>query len=175
MKYVVAGTGPVLEVEVLDAPDGRLTVRLGGKEYHVGWSPALGSTHWWLEWDGRRQMVEVEPEGDALGVTLAIDHLDLRVALVSPLPKKAREEAGGLQAIEVRAPMPGLVVTVEVRPGQAVDAGTTVAVIEAMKMQMELQAPVAGTVREVRATGGREVAAGEVIAVLAPHRASPGT
>ncbi|KRT76749.1 MAG: carbamoyl-phosphate synthase subunit L [Armatimonadetes bacterium CSP1-3] len=170
MKYAVTGAGPDLEVEVLDPPagPGRLRVRVHGREYDVGWSPALGSTHWWLEWDGRRQMVAIEPEGDGLGVTLAIDHLDLRVAPASPLPRKRREQGGTLQTVEVRAPMPGLLVTVEVRPGQAVGAGATVAVIEAMKMQMELRAPAAGTVREVRATGGREVSAGEVIAVLVP-------
>jgi len=50
-----------------------------------------------------------------------------------------------------------------------VAAGAVVAVIEAMKMQMELRAPAAGTVRDIRA-GGREVAAGEVIAVVIPDR-----
>lgn len=170
MKYAVTGAGLELEVavEVLDAPTGRFRVRARGKEYDVGWSPALGSTQWWLERDGRRQMVAVEPEGDALGVTLAIDHLDLRVVPASPLPRKRRELGGTVHAVEVRAPMPGLLVTVEVKPGQAVGAGDAVAVIEAMKMQMELRAPAAGTVREVRTTGGREVSAGEVIAVLVP-------
>lgn len=168
MKYFLTGAGVDLEVEVLDAPAGRFRVRVQGAEYDVGWSSALGGTHWWLERDGRRQMVAVEPEGDALGVTLAIDHLDLRIGAVSPLPRKRREQGGAPHTVEVCAPMPGLLVTVEVRPGQAVGAGATVAVIEAMKMQMELRAPAAGTVREVRAAGGQEVSAGEVIAVLVP-------
>jgi biotin carboxyl carrier protein len=168
MKFAVTGTGVDLEVEVRDTPGGGYRVSIEGKEYDVGWTPALGATHWWLEWDGRRQRVAVEPEGDGLGVTLAIDHLDLRVVPASPLAKRRRDQADAFRLVEVRAPMPGLLVTVEVRPGQAVGAGATVAVIEAMKMQMELRAPAAGTVREVRARGGGEVAAGEVIAVLVP-------
>lgn len=174
MRYTVATVatggraGLDLDVEVDDAPGGRHRVRVAGKEYDVGWTADLGSTHWWLERDGRRRLIAVAPEGDALGVTLEVDHLDLRVAPASPLPKKRAAQAGARRSVEVRAPMPGLLVTVEVRPGQAVAAGAMVAVIEAMKMQMELRAPAAGTVREVRTTGGREVSAGEVIAVLVP-------
>lgn len=173
MKYAVTGAGIDLQVEVLEAPGGRYRVRVLGKEYDVGWSPALGTTHWWLDCgggpqDAGRQVVIVEAEGNDLGVTLDIDHLDLRVLLAAPLPAKHGQQSGVHQTVEVRAPMPGLLVAVEVRPGQTVAAGATVAVIEAMKMQMELHAPSAGIVREVRVQGGREVSAGDVIAVLVP-------
>lgn len=173
MKYAVTGAGLDLEVEVLDAPGGRYRVRVapkgeGGKEYDVGWSAALGAAHWLLDWDGRRQAVVVEREGEMLGVTVGIDHVDLRVEPARPLPARRGRQGADLQAVEVRAPMPGLLVALEVGPGQTVAAGATVAVIEAMKMQMELRAPSGGTVRQVRAAAGQEVAAGEVIAVLVP-------
>ncbi len=169
-RYAVSGDSREVEVEVwvVDAEAGRYRVRVGGRAYDVGWTPALGGTHWWLEWDGRAQIVAVEPEGEAAGVTFSLDHFDLRVAPASPLAKKQKGQGGGAQAVEVRAPMPGLLVAVEVVAGQAVGAGATVAVIEAMKMQMELRAPTAGIVREVRRTSGREVGAGEVVAVLVP-------
>jgi len=172
MTYAVRGAGRDLEVsiDVLDEAAGRYRVRVAGSEYDVGWSPAQGSALWWLEWDGRAQTVVVEAEGETTGVTLGSDHFDLRVAPASPLPGK-RAVTAEAAALEVRAPMPGLLVAVEVRPGQVVGAGAVVAVIEAMKMQMELRAPAAGTVREVRAAGGREVGAGEVIAVLVPDPA----
>ncbi|MDQ7850954.1 MAG: biotin/lipoyl-containing protein [Armatimonadota bacterium] len=172
MKYVVSGAGLDVEVEVVEVPGGGYRVRLEGKEYDVRWNPALGGTHWWLEWDSRRQVVVVESEGDLVGVTLAVDHLDLRVAPASPLHRPGRAPDRALPAVEVRAPMPGLLVAVEVRAGQAVGAGEAVAVIEAMKMQMELRTPAAGTVREVRASAGGEVSAGDVIVVLQPDRAA---
>ena len=179
MKYTVTGPGLDLQVEVLEAPGGRYRVRVLGKEYDVGWSPALGATHWWLDWgggpqDAGRQVLIVEPEGNDLGVTLDIDHLDLRV-LPARLVARRRTRTEAQQDVEIRAPMPGLVVSVEVQPGQAVAASATVAVIEAMKMQMELRTPAAGIVREVRVQGGREVSAGDVIAVLVPHRGGEDT
>jgi len=175
VRYIVSGSGLDVEVEVVEAPGGGYRVRLEGREYDVRWSPALGRTHWWLEWDGRRQVVVVEPEGDLAGVTLAVDHLDLRVTAASPLRRPSRASGQALPAVEVRAPMPGLLVALEVRPGQAVGAGEAVAVIEAMKMQMELRTPAAGTVREVRAGAGGEVSAGDVIVVLEPDRAAGAT
>ena len=49
----------------------------------------------------------------------------------------------------MRAIIPGVVVSVAVAPGDAVDAGQQLLVVEAMKMQNELRAPRAGTVERV--------------------------
>lgn len=64
------------------------------------------------------------------------------------------------------APTQGTVVAVGVQPGDAVDAATTVAVLEAMKMQHEVRAGVAGFVREVLATAGQTVAAGAPLVLV---------
>jgi biotin carboxyl carrier protein len=66
----------------------------------------------------------------------------------------------------VTAPMPGKVVKLLVRPGQAVQAGDGVIVVEAMKMENELKAPAAGTVKEVRVEEGRPVSGGDVLVVI---------
>jgi biotin carboxyl carrier protein len=68
--------------------------------------------------------------------------------------------------IEMRAPMPGLVVAVEVAEGEQVTAGQGVAILEAMKMQNELRAPKAGVVREVRVQKGTKVDGGEILAII---------
>ena len=64
-------------------------------------------------------------------------------------------------AADVKAPMPGLVVAVEVDEGDAVDAGQGVVILEAMKMQNELRSPVAGTVRKVFVAQGTAVDKGQ--------------
>jgi propionyl-CoA carboxylase alpha chain len=64
------------------------------------------------------------------------------------------------------APMPGTVVAVHVEPGQEVEAGQAVLVLEAMKMQHTVSAPYAGTVTEIDVKPGAQVAAGEVLAVV---------
>ena len=50
---------------------------------------------------------------------------------------------------ELRAPMPGLVISVNVQVGEKVEEGQVVCVLESMKMQMAIHAPKAGTVEEV--------------------------
>jgi biotin carboxyl carrier protein len=62
--------------------------------------------------------------------------------------------------------MPGKVVRVLVAPGDSVEAGQGVAVVEAMKMQNEMKASRAGKVLSVPAKEGATVAAGEVLATI---------
>jgi acetyl/propionyl-CoA carboxylase alpha subunit len=64
------------------------------------------------------------------------------------------------------APMPGIVVRVEVEAGQQVERGDPLVVVEAMKMEHTIAAPHAGRVAEIRVRPGQTVAAGELLAVL---------
>ncbi len=70
--------------------------------------------------------------------------------------------------LAVAAPMQGLVVEIRVAAGEAVRAGQTMAVLEAMKMQHRVPAPVAGIVRMVAATRGEVLAPGQPVLFLAP-------
>ena len=81
-----------------------------------------------------------------------------------------RRLAASAEAVEhrVRAPMPGRVVLVQARPGDAVAAGDVVMVIEAMKMELALKAPRDGVVAEVRAQVGEFVEGDAVLATLEP-------
>jgi acyl-CoA carboxylase subunit alpha len=64
------------------------------------------------------------------------------------------------------APMPGTVVRVDVRPGDDVQLGAPVVVLEAMKMQYTVVAPANGTVTGVGVAAGETVDAGAVLAVV---------
>jgi biotin carboxyl carrier protein len=66
----------------------------------------------------------------------------------------------------VVAPMPGLVVKVEVEVGQAVKAGQGVIVVEAMKMENELKAPADGVVASIAVQPGQTVDKGATLLVL---------
>ena len=72
----------------------------------------------------------------------------------------------GPMRTEVRAPMPALVVKVEVREGDSVSEGQGLVILEAMKMENEIKAYSAGTVREICVTAGEAVEKDELLILL---------
>lgn len=80
-------------------------------------------------------------------------------------PAAAPTPAGAGKA--VTSPLPGVIIEVSVKEGQAVKAGQKVAVIEAMKMENEIQAPSNGTVTAVLVNKGDSVLEGAEIVKIA--------
>ncbi|SOD50690.1 3-methylcrotonyl-CoA carboxylase alpha subunit [Pseudoxanthomonas wuyuanensis] len=78
-------------------------------------------------------------------------------------PGESAESAGSGRIV---APMPGRVVAVKTRAGDAVSSGQELLVMEAMKMELALKAPRDGVVSELRAVAGDFVDADAVLAVL---------
>jgi len=68
----------------------------------------------------------------------------------------------------IRAPMPGMVVKVEVEEGQVVTQGQGVVIVEAMKMENELTAETDSRVAGVRVAAGDTVEKGQVLVELEP-------
>ena len=88
--------------------------------------------------------------------------------MVAPERSRRRIGAGadGAGPQRIVAPMPGKVVRVLVKPGDAVEARQGLVVVEAMKMENELRAARAGTVAAVSVVEGQSVDAGAVLAVV---------
>ncbi|MCB0158002.1 MAG: biotin/lipoyl-binding protein [Caldilineaceae bacterium] len=63
----------------------------------------------------------------------------------------------------VKAPIPGLIAQVLVTPGQVVEAGQTLLVLEAMKMENEIRSPRTGTVRQIKIQPGQTVTLAELL------------
>ena len=78
---------------------------------------------------------------------------------------RAAADAAGLQ--QAVAPMPGKVVRVLAKVGEAVEAGQGLLVVEAMKMQNEVKSPKTGTVERLLVSEGQTVKSGEVLCVIA--------
>ena len=101
--------------------------------------------------DGWRVEVEIEPERRAV------------------LRERARHGAGAASKggpVEVRAIIPGRVVAVMVKPGDDVEAGQQILVVEAMKMQNELRAPREGSVERVGVAVGDTIEVGDLLVVI---------
>lgn len=149
-------------------------VRLGERSFEV----EIGGVgpHYDLVIDGRCVQVDAERLGDASLLSILLENdsylahvvpaesrtgrFDVsiggkvaRLAVLDPLSVLADQlhAEGSSGSYVVEAPMPGLIVDVHVAPGDRVEVGTPLVVIEAMKMQNELASEVTGTVREVHA------------------------
>ena len=75
---------------------------------------------------------------------------------------------GGTAASDVRAPMPGTLIKLLVKDGDAVEEDQVVAVLEAMKMEHQLRAPRSGKVMKVNGTIGAVIGADAIIVTLEP-------
>jgi biotin carboxyl carrier protein len=95
--------------------------------------------------------------------------LEFLAEVIDPRSWRGRRHGGaeveGRQ--QIAAPMPGKVVRLLVRAGDAVEAGQGLLVVEAMKMQNEIRSPKSGTVERVLVVEGQAVNAGEVLCVVA--------
>jgi len=67
---------------------------------------------------------------------------------------------------EVIAPMGGKILDVKVKPGDVVNEGDEVVILEAMKMELPVVAEASGTVKEVRCSAGDAVEADAVLVIL---------
>lgn len=81
----------------------------------------------------------------------------------APAAAPAPASAGG-QSVD--APMPGKILDIKVKAGDAVSFGQCVVVMEAMKMETEIVAPAAGTVASVNVSVGDAVDTGAVLVTL---------
>ena len=79
---------------------------------------------------------------------------------------RGRNAAGPSAPVEIRAIIPGRVAGVRVTAGDDVEAGRTLLVVEAMKMQNELRAPRAGRVERVVVGEGQTIEVGDLLVVL---------
>lgn len=107
-------------------------------------------------------VVEILDEGTAAEHTARVES-----AHVSAPPAKAPAASGASAAGDVPSPLAGKVVSVEVKPGQTVEAGAQLLTLEAMKMNTYVFAPAAGTVEAILVTPGDAVAEGQALVKMA--------
>ena len=166
MRYLVTLVGRDYEIEV----DGE-RVTVGGRTLLASLSDGAGPWRQLLA-DGHPLGLALERTGTGQwAVTLQGDRWEVEV-----LDERTRHLRGLTGAAErgprsgtLRAPMPGLVVRVEVEPGQTVAAGAGVIVLEAMKMENELKAAGPARVKSIRVQPGEAVEKGQPLVEFDPH------
>jgi biotin carboxyl carrier protein len=166
--YQVAIGERVLRIELRRLEDDGWTVRVeDGEERPVEMGVVHAALHW-LQQENRR--VEFLARASGEDVTLTIAGLEYSAQVVDEararLASVAGGRAGGHARRELKAPMPGLLVRLLSQPGDVVEAGQPLAVLQAMKMENELSLPRGGTVVSVHAEAGKTVEQGQVLVVI---------
>ncbi|MBT9289035.1 acetyl-CoA carboxylase biotin carboxylase subunit [Prosthecodimorpha staleyi] len=157
LLFEAAGAIQPLRVELV--PGGLKTEALALAYGLDGWAEAGGRIVFTA--DGRRRSAAAAFDGDR--VALFLDGAETVLRVVDPRAAAGDEGAG---AGRIAAPMPGTVVAVAVKPGDAVEKGQALVVVEAMKMEHTLRSPRDGKVAKVNAAPGDLVAEGAELVVL---------
>ncbi len=152
----VDGQPHLVEIDLRQTGPERSVV-VDGEEVRV--SLPAGPSDDPLEWiviEGRPYEVVVDPNMRWVRAATGLHRLEVR-DVGAPVVRPASGDG------RVKAPIPGLIARVLVEPGARVEAGQTVVVLEAMKMENPIGAPLAGVVREVAVKPGQRVAQGELL------------
>ena len=115
--------------------------------------------------DPRKAQVRVEVDGTPFTVGVEAVTPDVPTSSPAPAPTSAAKTTPtpvvAVAGNGVTAPLPGVVKSIAVQPGQKVNAGDELLVIEAMKMDNVIRAARGGTVETVHVVEGKQVAHGE--------------
>jgi len=171
----------------------KFTVTLPDGEHVVNFDEAYGKRT--LEVDGEAHVLTLlRVEGGRVRFT--VDHQPVDALIAGDLPELLVDAGDGPVALRVeesrfadvrkisglvtarrgvpdlKAPMPGLVTRVLVKPGDRVDAGTPLVVMEAMKMENELRSQGKGTVDRIHAEPGAAVEQGVILVTFIAEASS---
>jgi biotin carboxyl carrier protein len=112
--------------------------------------------------------IEVRVEETPAGLRVIASGTEYQLTVCDPRKwNRSRAAGAGSEGRQqIVAPMPGKVVRVLLNPGDKVEAGQGIFVVEAMKMQNEVRSPKSGTIERLLVKEGQTVSAGEPLAIV---------
>ena len=160
-SWLLSAAGEEQRVELV-REGGGFVARVAGSEHRLEAARVPGGLEATI--DGRRLRVDLARSGDHLSLWRGARRIDLEI--IDPRHVDARPS---VHEGELVARLPGTVVAVAVGVGDAVEAGATLMVLEAMKMEHAVVAPLAGTVAKVHFARGDRVPEGAVLVEVTPR------
>lgn len=116
----------------------------------------------------RRTEIYIESQGNSM-YTLNADRRHA-IAKVERSTGRRGRKAKSASNGSLTAPISGIVISVHVVPGEAVETGQVMVVLESMKMQMEMRSACAGVVESVNVQPKTQIAKGELLIKISPSK-----
>jgi biotin carboxyl carrier protein len=166
MRYVATLEGEEHEIEVEELSADSFAIRFGTHRFEADLRK-VGPASFSVIVENRSYDFDVVRDGEETVVASRTG--SKRLTLIDSARRAAhgtarRREVTG--RVEIKATMPGRVVSVLVAPGDEVKEGQGIVVVEAMKLENELKSPKAGKVQEVKVVAGQTVEKGELMIVI---------
>jgi len=166
-KYQVTIAERVLQVSLRHAGD-QCFVRIDdGDEQPVQLTTLHGALRSLAVGERRTELLATRSDD---GVDLVVGGVDYQAEVVDEVHARLRSVAGARATSharrELRAPMPGLLVSILCHVGDTIEPGQPLALLQAMKMENELSLPRGGTVMAIPAQVGQTVEQGQVLVVV---------
>ena len=164
MKYLTTVGDKTFTIEIND--DRHIVV--DGKTYVVDLEAMSSQSLYSLLLDSHSFESFIDEAEEGWRVLLRGDLYDVKV--VDERAARLAKSAGGVAAqsgdYHLKAPMPGVIVSVPVAEGQAVKKGDILVILESMKMQNELKSPREGTVTRIKAKSGDNVEQSQILVTV---------
>ena len=158
-----------VHVEAFEGPTGSAMIRVGSRSFAISSHSRLNDIRIQGTVNGAAFTAQVERGSQRNPLAYCVQHNGCRMDMLVGTPRMAElyrlmpYKAPPDMSRYVLSPMPGLLVDIAVQPGQKVQAGERVAVIEAMKMENVLFAAADGVVAKVLAARGESLAVDQPI------------
>lgn len=147
-KYKVRIDGQEFTVEIGNMSDRLLNVTVNDNQYSLD----------------IQRLTSILPDNS--GGSVKPDQAQAPRPAPASAPQSAAVSSPGNNAKSIKAPMPGAILQLYVSPGDMINAGQKVALLEAMKMENDIFANTSGKIQEVKVKVGDSVQTNQVLMVL---------
>ena len=157
-EYKVKGVDYVVEIQDIEGNIANVTVNGIPFEVEMKQPVKAGKQKVKLSEERRVKSEEFNSSSSATNASSATNERS------APIPKPAAAAASGKPVV---APLPGTINEIKVKVGDKVNAGDTVVVLEAMKMQNNIDAETSGTIASINVNKGDAVMEGDTLVTIA--------
>ncbi len=163
--YLVKSNGKEFDIVVAKSGDSYHT-DVNGKEQTVQFA-SCGKSKSVMIVDGCSHEISIKTNGYDNSRLVTVGGIEVELEIVNFRLAQFKKAAGNSNSKaaskKIKAPMPGLILEVKVSPGDKIESGQTILVIEAMKMENAIKSSAAAVVKNVAVSKGQSVEKGDLL------------